>query len=560
MHPIITRELRTAVRKQNLLRARFIVALSACGLTVLFMLLSLIDHKASVTLEHFLFYGALLFSLPQALEHSISLFTEERQNLGLLILTGMNSFELFSSKLGAGLLVSSSKLLAAVPLFAIPFLAGGVSRDQFLASVCCLPVLLLLTVAIGIFASILCREQGTAMVVALGIATAVCGATTLPYMLGKQLAGTAPYSAGWLTLSPAFGVYAIGTDLRGIPIRTFWLTWAIDLAWTMAFLIAAATTLRRTWQDDPGHAPVKPWSNFFERLKSWDGAGSAKRRIRILSENPFQWLVESNSRPVVNGWIFVGCAVSLWIIGWAAWPHHWPSVGNFLITALVLVSVLRWLCVHATAGQFGEERRSGRFELLLTTPLTPEQIIDGYGAAMHSRFDPLRKTVFALCVVMMLGGFFLRPWNFSAVFCYILIWIVILVCCLHTTAPSTSAAWIALNTGRTAFAVMKSNGGGWHYLWVLYNIRNLRDLFGRSASGFPTGSTGETVGISFLFVVSAILYFSTRQVPSAIRKTFITHMRQVAQYPIPDPHDPRLKKWDWKEPLPPALHCDPLKV
>ena len=58
---------------------------------------------------------------------------EERRNqtLGLLFLSGLSGGEVFMSKFLSAVLVAFTDLLAIFPMFALPFLIGGVSFDLF---------------------------------------------------------------------------------------------------------------------------------------------------------------------------------------------------------------------------------------------------------------------------------------------------------------------------------------------------------------------------------------------------------------------------------------------
>jgi ABC-type Na+ efflux pump permease subunit len=49
-------------------------------------------------------------------------------------------------------------------------------------------------------------------------------------------------------------------------------------------------------------------------------------------------------------------------------------------------------------------RREGSLELLLTTPLRPDEIVEGQAAALRAQFRPVRLALLGLFALMMLGG------------------------------------------------------------------------------------------------------------------------------------------------------------
>src|SRR5687767_12677872 len=135
--PVIERELRVAFRRFNPRKSRFRIALIATGITALFLIIGFFTSPGwGQTLHTLPFIFGLALAIGPPAQISIGLFSEERRNqtLELLFLAGMNSRELFTSKLIGGILIASSDLLAIMPLMAIPFLSGGVSTGLFLAT------------------------------------------------------------------------------------------------------------------------------------------------------------------------------------------------------------------------------------------------------------------------------------------------------------------------------------------------------------------------------------------------------------------------------------------
>jgi hypothetical protein len=552
IHPLIWRELRVALRNRALQRQRMAVAIPAAVLCAFCMFFSLVDRGAlTVMLHQFLYIGGLYVAVVRPVEAALGLFAEEREGntLAFLYLAGMNSLGIFVAKLLGGLLTSSVELLALVPMLAIPFLGGGISLDLFIATVVSLPLVLIFSIALAVLASVLSREEGGAMMLAVGIAAVLCLLTPLPYIIGKQLTGVAPFSADWLLASPAWSPYLIASR-SAPPMHKFWINCTMTLFWTLTALISAGILLDRTWREGGPAATGwrRKWADLLHGSDTWRRA----LRERMLTANPFAWLVCSKRRPVVHFYAILAVLGAVWIAGCAIWPEYWPGPMSFYLTAFVLVCVKDWLVLLASAQQMAEARRTGALELLLTTPLEPAEIMDGILQGIQAQFRPVRRLLLALFIIMAVCGLATRVWNTPALITYFVVWGVLIAWCASAEkSRAITPAWIALNSGRTLLAFSQAGGGGWQLLWIIFNLRNLINAISRGASGFPTGSVPELIFVLLigLVVVSLAVCASAQNENLPAYKSAVTYMRQIARQPLPDPRDPELKKWKWKEPL-----------
>jgi hypothetical protein len=563
--PIIERELRIALRNREAVKSRFRYALGGAGVVCVFLFFGWLAGSRSWgnTLHQILFFGGLYLAVIPPAHVSVGLFCEERRNqtLELLYLAGLGSGELFFGKLLGGVLIASGDLLALTPFLAVPFLSGGVSLDLFLATIACFPVVLFFTVSIGVLASVMCRDDGAALVCAVILGGVICLAVPLPYYLGTTVAGAPPFSAGWLCLSPAFAPYLVWMNFAGGTPHLFWKTAGVTALWAFACLSLAAILLSRNWRQEIVRSAPEGWQG---KWAAWlHGSPNWRRALRkqVLPVNAFQWLAQQDRRAVLLAWALMGGIVALWLAGWAAWPRVWPSPVNLYITAFLLLTGTGLIMIYAAALRIGIERREGSLELLLTTPLTPKELVEGQLAAVRAQFRPVRLGLLGLCGLMMLGGFLTRSWTVQAAISYLLIWCFFLGWCLHQhTGKVPLAMWIALNTGRPTAAVFLSQRfdpqrGGWRrFYWWFYMAMNFRNLWRglRWAGGFPSGSTAELVvvsavsGATLLFL--ALKHF--QQPAPAMSQRLANEMRLIAREPLPDPKDPRYKKWNISERMP----------
>ena len=547
---VVERELHVALHRRGARELRLKVARYGVIAVSLFMLFGTWIGSGSWgrTVQFFLFLAGVGLAVGPALQMSVGLFAEERrqQTLELLYLTGMGSVELFVGKLLAGALVSSNELLALAPLLAVPFLSGGVSFELFLQTLICLPTLFVLVLAIGALASALSKQEANALVITVVIAGVLCLVLPVPYNLGFWLTGQSPFDKAWLALSPVLGPWMVSRNSGGFRPVDFW-RWAAAM-WICASicLVLAAVVLKRNWRRDLERVEATAWEKRWKTILLGDMAWRVKLRHRVLALNPYQWLVQQDQRPVIQAWGFVAVICVLWLLGWCAWPRAWPSPLNFYTTALILLAGLDWSISLAASRRIAADRRDGSLELLLTTPLSPANILAGQQAAVAEQFRPVKLAVCGLFLAMLLGGFWARPWTWQGMVTYVALWSVFFFWCWRSTRRSVpQAMWVAANCGRALYTGFRQ-GGAWNRVWTFYwfwmVFRNFQSLGGLGRS-FPSGSTLEMgITLSVLTWLLLMLYAVNKSHPS-MADLLVSQLRSIAQEPLPERNDPRFKEW-----------------
>jgi hypothetical protein len=324
--------------------------------------------------------------------------------------------------------------------------------------------------------------------------------------------------------------------------------------WSVVAFFLAEKILKKRWRSAVEHRlPLNGEIHRFlsRRTTRWRKA----LRSRVLEQNAFQWLAQRRQRPALLAWggIFLICFI--WLLGWCAWPHAWPSNFNFFLTAMLLLLFERTLQTYSAARQIGEDRRNGTLELILTTLLTPNQILAGQLDALEEQFRVVRRALCGIFLLMALAGLVMRSWTPSALILYVAIWSLFFSFSLRrSTGQNTLTLWVALNTGRPAFAVFRSQNFGWQWIWIFYNASRIRSALGSSATAqFPTGSLAEYCAFGFVAFLMCLVYAVRWKNPALLRERFIDNMRSIAQEPVPGPQDERLKRWkDVRELLPAA--------
>jgi ABC-type transport system involved in cytochrome c biogenesis permease component len=550
LSPVVERELRVALHRRDARKARSRVArLGVLGVSLFLLFGALTGTKSwGGTLHFFLFLGGLGLAVGPAIQISVGLFAEEReqQTLELLYLTGMGSAELFIGKVVGGALVSSCELMALAPVVAVPFLSGGLSFDLFLATLACLPTVFVLVLAAGTLASVLCKQEGTALVILGVILGALSLALPLPYNLGFWLTGTAPFAKSWLVLSPALGPWMVARNFAGFSVSDFWAWTLVTWAWTVAGLALAAVTLKRNWRRDLERVVEEGWRAKWEAFVHGSAEWRESLRRRVLAANAYQWLVEQDRRPVLQAWGFMASVCAFWLLGWCAWPHVWPSTVNFFSTAIVLLAGIDALVAHAAARQMAADRRDGALELLLTTALGPEEMLNGQRAALRHQFRPVKCVLFGLLVGMGLAGLLTRGWTTPGLVSYLAVWCLLFAWCWRSAQRSAAQAmWVAANCGRPLYGFFRT-GGNWNRLWMLYWFWTAANSFGRfggRARSFPSGTITE-MWVTVALVLSVLLVILLqRKASEAMADPLVLQLRLIAQEPVPKRDDPRFKEW-----------------
>jgi hypothetical protein len=563
--PIIERELRVALRKKRPVRRRLQVATLAVGGTLLFLLLATLggDRQAGRRLHQLLCLAAAYLVL-QTPRLTAGIFAQERreQTLGLLFLSGLGATEVFASKLLSAALVAFGDLLVLFPMLAVPFLIGGVSFAQFLATISALPNFLLFVLAVCLLASVLTRDDGTAVILTSVLLFLLCAAGPLIYLAQSKFSPGANLSSGWLLMSPAYGPYLAWSGFGTTCPTNFWNNILVTMAWSGFCLCVAAAMLKSLWREREQEYGAVGWRARWERWVHGDARDRRRLAANWLEANPFVWLAARDRQPAVLAWLVVGGMVVVWLACWAAWPNLWPSVPNFLLTATLLNLAMRWIIQYAAARSLGEARRDGSYELLLTTPLDPGDIVFGQFEASRCHFRLVTQTVLALEFAMMLAGLAGRSWTGSSLYVYGVIWTVLLSWAWTQSRRwrgTSYALWVSLNCGRPAYAVWRTTGlSWWSWLWIPANLQ----LLSVKLPAFPTGSTGEIWFASFILVMVVVplalwALFSVQpktgrasSVWRSSERKLISQFRDIVREPLPDPDDPRFKTWNPQERFP----------
>lgn len=393
--PVITRELRVLARQPLTFRLRLLGVAVLLLVAVVFLFTYPQDANAGGMMFGLL-HGTMFFALLLLVTFAAAdcLSRERREDtLGLLMLTPLSPADIVIAKVLAQGVRAVLLMLAAIPVFALPMLLGGVDWQLISCSVALNVAASMVALGAALVASSLSRQWSRATVLALVLMlagllalTLVLTVLTFPLFAKRNtnysFLGSLDFS--WITTLAAMGSLRvrafIGTTADWLPL--FWELTLVALIWLMAAVAFAAQRTRSTWRGRDA-SPMARWAadtltrpvlarDFF---KSW--------LHRLLERNPVGWLERRAWQGRVVSWSWL--AITLYLASTAlvsAGDHQIRSLlqtGNWLLLASMAATA---------AGSFRRERETGVLELLLISPLNARRIVVGRLFGIWGQFFP----------------------------------------------------------------------------------------------------------------------------------------------------------------------------
>lgn len=401
--PVVERELRVASRKRSTFRVRTYAAVAALLIGIVFFLLAQAGPAFGM-----LNMGKGLFSTLTWLNLAVALcaglfftsdcLSEEKREgtIGFLFLTDLRGHDVVLGKLLATSLKGASALLAVLPILAITLLMGGVTGVEFWKAVLALVNALIVSLAAGLFVSSISRDSQKALMGTLLLLLLLVGAGPLADSAISE-ALSRNFTPQLSLTSPGY-LFMVSTSWQ----PTFWPSLLFNqlVAWTLMGL--ACVLLPRSWQDKV----TKQSKAAANRSFAWKFGGAKSRaalRRKLIDPNPVLWLACRERWQSATLWLFTLMVMTGTFLLWAFGEGNsvwevWSFFGGFF-------TLIMYLGMASNACRFFVEgRRSGLFELLLSTPLTAQQIVQGQWRGLLRNFGlPL-----LLWLVMLLAGTFFQ--------------------------------------------------------------------------------------------------------------------------------------------------------
>ena len=513
--PIVDRELRVAARKRSVYRDRLSFAGIGIILSALFVFVGTAAgaaESARMSQSLFTFLANLIFvyCVFAGIWATSDCLAEERRNetLGLLFLTNLRAIDVVLGKLVASSVQAVSGVIGVFPVLAIPLILGGVGFAEFWRVLLVLLLTLMGSLSLGIFISSMSRNAIRAGVgVALGL-LGLCLAGPLASGLFSRLLGVSPGFDGSLEMvqwmmwhsSPLGALYASYDAHHRSMEAAYWAFVGLWIFLTVVFLMAACRATSRGWRDTSPHE-VQSASGIDPVTQ--DGTDRSDRP-GVGEWNPIHWrLTRKPSKPV---WVFasLGIVGIYWFFLGRAVPERVDlfSGENCLFTAFVMQLIVKlWVGVEASS-RFGDERRSGALELLLSTPVKIQEILDGHRKAMAWQF--FWPIVFVIVIEMALFATWLSThWAGEIGYWGVIYLGSMFLFLVDLQALSWLGMWRGLTSrfvSRTAMAVLQTV---LLWPWIGFLLFGVGLQFSRMRRNSPFGSA-EALLLGAWFVIGAV--------------------------------------------------------
>jgi hypothetical protein len=392
--PIATRELQVTSRRKATYYWRSFAGLNAACLTLAFVFTgfngALSTASAGETAFEILACAGYAFAAYAGSLLTADCISEERRDgtLGLLLLTDLTGFDIVFGKLSR-LANPVFCLVAAFPTLGFALILGGVSVGNFLGVGFALLNALFFFASMGLLISALACNGPQAV----GVASFAALLFSSPGFLA--LSGIHP-SLATLVLSPA-GMFlsAMGTTFSAVPASIYWWSFLAThlMGWT--FLAAASFLVTRISLEQ---GKVRTW-----RRRPRNRVSAAE-----WGSDPVLSLVARSMKgPTTPWWFGLGLAafvVLTFVTAMVVSPSGWFDLPTFGIIAIGCHLALKFAAANDACRCLTGRRQSGELELLLTTPLDQDALVQGSAIALKRQLLWPVLLVLALDLALLVAG------------------------------------------------------------------------------------------------------------------------------------------------------------
>ncbi|HEY3855757.1 MAG TPA: ABC transporter permease subunit [Verrucomicrobiae bacterium] len=483
--PIVERELRTASRRRSTFGMRVKIAGAAALGVAACALANLI--APSVTFGPSLFWGlsglCMVYCLFAGRFMTADCLSQEKREgtLGLLFLTDLNGYDIVMGKLAATSLTGFYVLIALLPFLAVPFLAGGMTNGEMWRMELVLVTTFLYSLAIGLFASSISRERRKAMGANLFLLVTLTAG--LPAIAGIIfMANNKPPLQELFYCCPVYAFIQCADKRFTAAPGNYWWSLATTIDMTVILTLLACHTAPRSWKDKFTQRPI-PQKAKQPSQSSQQGAVNIAplSRRRLLNNNAYLWLASRPQRKVFYVWALVVLVGCWWLLPYFFFPSIKVDAG-YALAGMLNLALKLWITVEA-GHQLAEDKKSGAFELLLTTPMTMRDIVRGQWLSLRRQFLGPLATAIIFELVLMAALPYTRSESVPARFIWpafivMLVADVITLCLAAMTAALTEKSH-DLATLKTMLFVLVTPS---LLLCVVFTVNKLWSLFSVNSS------------------------------------------------------------------------------
>ena len=488
------------------------------------ILLALMYHyggqMALTQVMHMLGMGLSFMCLFAGVSLTADSIAQEKRagTLGLLFLTHLSAFEIVLGKLVSHAVLGFYTVLCALPLLSMTMIFGGMRLADVLMYLISALNILFFSAAAGLCASSICHDKkrasslGTLIIVffwlGLPLLAVLLSSTGSPWWLVDLLTRCSVN----LSTSPGFGV-GLGRMLPSTSSASWNLAWTHLLGWL--FIGLAVWCLLRRWQDEP---PAKRaiFRELWKAISLGSRATRLKLRRKLLDRNPFMWLASRDRLQTAMAWIASVCVLAF--IGFT-FSRGVLRAEMLTVTGLAMSVLLQLTFSGAAGAQLFREYEQGTLEMILSTPLSVREVIDGQLAAALRQYRTLFALTFSLLGAGLISLFFRGGTPYLIAAAALVVYTGLLLLQFY------AIGWVGMWSIVTAPDPKKATTNAFFYVTILPGL-----LFGLINAGFQfvnwligfrfSPGPGLLVPLFFVLAFSNCLYWlrrAQRELPRELR-------------------------------------------
>jgi hypothetical protein len=228
------------------------------------------------------------------------------------------------------------------------------------------------------------------------------------------------------------------------PARYWWALLASQLfGWCLLGL--ASVALPQRWQERTVAGERAGVLTRWSQPRSQRPAQRARAREELLPVNPVLWLMSSGTDFRRIAWVIVGAWGVVVLLVCLLAPR---DTGSFVLgwyAVLPFGFLLKCLLALQACRFFVEARRNGALEMLLSTPLTSRDILNGQMLALKRTFlRPIVWLLALLFVPVLVQVLATRAWNTPDMGTFFIGFVVNCFACLRMCADCYAVIWFGM--------------------------------------------------------------------------------------------------------------------
>ncbi len=388
--PIIERELRVAARGRRLYVGRVTTGLAALGLCFYLMWLAraaLGGAAAGAFILKALSYLAWAICIFGGMNRTYDCLSAEKRGdtLGLLLLTRLKAKDVVLGKLFVNGFSAFLLLLGVVPILSIPLLLGGVGGAEVVRIPIALFNSLFLSLSIGLLVSSLVRSQRAATSLSGGMIVSL--ALVFPALaLLLEREWRQPFLARiFRAVSPFWLQEMAFTNAVGLSTNDFWKSILCQFMLGLSALAGACLILPFRWRS--AASGIGWFARWREKLKGRSGNHTAardRRRAKLLARNPWFWRCSRDRFAALSLWVFAIVMIGATLAGIIHYDVPTAPACGLLFGAMLAIDlVIRARIASLASSRLAEDRQSGALEMILSSPLSVPEIVQGQWMAIR---------------------------------------------------------------------------------------------------------------------------------------------------------------------------------